>query len=158
MAVIPTHHPVMGLVNRYSPLKGSGLARFNDVDLGLTNGTVIPAAPGIVESNPLMVAGLNQFLLLAVVVSTGAANWQLVIEHCDPTTGVVVASEAPIAGLPFVFATLVPTEFGANAFLLANPTSSRVYYVIRLGFQATGGAGGGVFSNARPTQLYCATR
>lgn len=153
MAVIPKQ-PTQGLASEFAPLMGCGVAMFDNIDLGWPDGTVIPDSPGILKSNPLMVAGYHQFLLILITTSTGGTAGDFLVIICDPTSGAELVTETQGPGQLYGN----PLPFGAFTQTL---TASRSWYVIKLGLTNTLGVGGAVIGSALvpfPTHLLCQTR
>ncbi len=141
--------PGAGLLDSCQPLTASGVGWFDANDLGLPPFTVIPAAPGRIDSNPLSVAGFNAFVL---VIAIDPPDVNVFVSHCDPASGAILLAQS--IGVLVVGGSPLIVTFGAFS---TNFLTGDDWNVIRIGFQGVLAASN-VFPSVATPALFCGTR
>jgi len=131
------------------PLFLAGTGYLDNAELGFSTaaGGITTAAP--VDSNAILVAGFNSFMVIADL--SGAYN--ILVSHCDPTTDVILTTHSLRVAVPGTGSTTTPTQFGAFAVGSVVNTTGHVWMVWRLRLQ--GNAADRTLTTIR---VWCGTR
>lgn len=109
------------------PLVLAGTGWMDNTELGFSVAANAITLAVRVDSNPILVAGFNSFMVIAEL--SGA--WNLSYSHCDPSTNVVLFTVLVAAAIPGPGLQL--RTFGA--FSAAAAGAAQVWYVLRVGLQ-----------------------
>ena len=129
------------------PLVLAGTGYLDNTELGFSTaaGAITAAAP--VDSNAILVAGFNSFMVIANL--SGA--YDISVSHCDPTTDVILTTHSLRVAVPGAAA--LPTTFGAFSVGNVVNVSGHVWYVWRLRLQ-----GNGADRTLTNIRVWCGTR
>ncbi len=130
------------------PLFLAGTAYLDNTELGFPTGANAITLAARVDSNPILVAGFNSFM----VIATLSGNYDISVSHCDPTTNAILVNVPLRTAVPG--APAIPTAFGAfSVGNLTTATQGQVWMVWRLGLQ--GNAANRTLTDIR---VWCGTR
>jgi hypothetical protein len=130
-----------------SPLVLAGTGYLDNTELGFStaaNGITVGAR---VDSNPIMVAGFNGFMVIANL----SGNYDITVSHCDPTTSAILTTHSLRVAVPG--AAVLPTTFGAFSVGNVVNTVGMVWWVWRIGLQ-----GNGADRTLTDIRVWCGTR
>jgi len=129
------------------PLVLAGSGWLDNTELGFSVAANAITVAGRIDSNPILVAGFNSFM----VIATLSGNYDISVSHCNPTTNAILTTHSlrvAVAGAP-----AVPTTFGAFSVGNVVNTVGMVWFVWRLGLQ--GNAADRTLTDIR---VWCGTR
>jgi hypothetical protein len=139
-----------GFFSIAQPLFLAGTGYADNAELGFPTGAnAIPVAPAFVASNAILVSGFNAFMVVADLSGT----YNLIVDHCDPTTDVAIVTAGSRAGIPGTGSTTTPTMFGAFSSGFSGNTTGNVFMVIKINLQGNGAA-----RTLTSIRLWCGTR
>ena len=119
-----------GLFQRMQPLTMAGTGFLDNTELGFPVGAGAITVAARVDSNAILVAGLNGFMI--VVQLTGA--FDVFVSHCDPFTDAIITTHqianALAGGINQV---LTIGAFGTTT--AVTNTTGHVWHTMRLGLQ-----------------------
>jgi hypothetical protein len=116
-----------GYCQQISPLVLAGTGWMDNTELGFSVAANAITVAARVDSNPILVAGFNDFMVIAEL--SGA--WNLSFSHCDPTTNAILFTASVAAAIPGPGLQL--RTFGA--FSAAAAGAAHVWWVLRVGLQ-----------------------
>lgn len=130
-----------------SPLMLAGLGYMTNAELGFPTAANGITSAARVDSNPILAAGLNSFMVIANL----SGNYNILVSHCDPTTNVILTTHSLRVAVPGPAA--VPTTFGAFSQGNVVVTTGMVWMVWKLGLQ-----GNGADRTLTDIRVWCGTR
>lgn len=136
-----------GYCQQISPLVLAGTGWLDNTELGFSLAANAIISAGRTDSNPIMAAGFNSFMVIANL--SGA--YDITVSHCDPTTSAILTTHSLRVAVPGAAA--LPTMFGAFATGSTVNTTGHVWWVWRIGLQ--GNAANRTLSDIR---VWCGTR
>lgn len=131
------------------PLFLAATAYLDNTELGFPTGAGAITAAAFVSSNPILVSGWNEFMVIANL----SGNYNIDFQHCDPTNDTALVAVAVRNAVPGAASATIPTNFGAFSVGTAASSVAHVFMVIRLRLQ-----GSGADRTLTDIRMWCGTR
>jgi len=122
-----------GIFQRMQPLVLAGTGWLDNTELGFPLGAGAITSAARIDSNPILVAGLNSFMVMSQL--DGAYN--VLFSHCDPFTDAILTTHSIVNALGGGVLNITTIGAFSTNTALTN-TTGHVFYVIRLALQGNG--------------------